>query len=85
MREIKYITIEPSERTVKDVLSKIKRELGKPIRLYSYTGLISLLGNKKILELRTSLSENGLLIKVEGPEFLLEEVRKYFVDGPSLI
>jgi hypothetical protein len=81
LQKLKYITVEMTDKTVQDVVRKIRRELGVSMRLYAYTGLIALSGNHRILELRSTLSENDFLIKVEGPEFLLEEVRQYFFNG----
>lgn len=81
MQRLKYITVEMTDKTTQDVIRKIRRELGVSMRLYAYTGLIALSGNHRILELRATLKDNDLLIKVEGPEFLLEEVRQYFSNG----
>lgn len=82
MTRLKYFTVEKTDRNINDVLSKMRRELGAT-RLYSYAPLINLGGNTKILELRHDLS-NNLLIKIDGPEFLLKELKEYFTNGGNI-
>jgi len=60
----------------------MRRELGAT-RLYSYAPLINLGGNTKILELRQNLN-NNLIVKIDGPEFLLSELKEYFSNGGNV-
>jgi len=80
---LKYITIERADRTKEDVLRKIRRELGRPMRLFSYAPLIQLTGNSRILELKPNMRED-FLIKVDGPEFLLKEIKEHFNNGGNV-
>ncbi len=77
--KIKYFSIDKSDETLNDVLIKLKRELGI-IKLYSYSPVVVLFGNQRILELKQSLTSD-ILIKVDGPDFLINELKDYFTNG----
>lgn len=80
--KLKYFTVERSDKNIKDVLSKLRRELGVS-RLHAYVPLVALGGNTRILELKKSITSE-LVIKVDGPEFIMKELYDYFVDGGNI-
>lgn len=77
-----YISIEKSDKTVEDVLVRMKMKLGS-INLFSFTPPITLHGNGRVIELRPSLSSE-LIVKLDGPEFMIEELREKFIKGKIL-
>lgn len=77
---LKYFTIERTDRNLQDVLRKLRRELGT-MRLHSFIPIVSLGGNTKIIELRQNYGRDGLIVKIDGPEFLIKEIQEYFSKG----
>lgn len=39
------------------------------------------MGNKKIIELRKNFTNNDFIVKVEGPDFLIEALDEIFKKG----
>ena len=80
--KLKYFTVEKEDRNKEDVIKKMRRDLGS-MRLFSYAPLVQLSGNTKILELRHNLN-NDFVVKIDGPENILKELKAYFYDGGSI-
>lgn len=80
--KLKYFTVERTDQTFEDVRRKMRRELGE-LTLYAYSPLIDLGGNFKVLELKPAM-DVSLTVKVDGPEFLIKELQRYFINGGKL-
>lgn len=78
---LRYLSIDRDE-VFEDVLVKMRRELGA-MRLYSYSPPVVLNGNQRVLELKQSL-DSTLIVKIDGPEFVIEDLRAHFIKGEYL-
>jgi len=78
-----YVVLNKSIDDVQKALKKIKFSLNtnRRITLYSFFPLINLMGNKKIIELRKNFTNNDFVVKVEGPDFLIEALDEIFKKG----
>lgn len=80
--KLKYFTVERHEKA-DDIISRMRREFGSGVILHSYSPLIELGGNLRILELRAGYA-NSLTVKIDGPEFILKELQQFFIGGGRL-
>ena len=75
---MKYITVRQGELK-KDVISKMRRELGSYFpALYSIDQPLQLMGNSKVLSLRVR-GVNNIYLKVDGPGFIIDELFNHFL------
>ena len=81
---LKYITVEKTDSELSHVLSKIRRELGRAYYLRARSPLLDLTGNYKILELMTTSIKEDLVVKIEGPSFIMLEVYEHFKNGGAV-
>lgn len=76
---LKYFTVEKIDRNIKDILRKMSRELGN-IKLYVFKPIETFCGNQRVVELRPAFNSDTI-VKVDGPEFMVEAIYRYFEKG----